>query len=93
MLKNLNIRIEENDKQEFTNICKNVGISVSTAFNIFVKTVIKQKEIPFKLSVNYYDPFFNENNIKKLENLKFLDEQKKLNFIQKNLKNLKDLEK
>lgn len=48
---NLNIRIDEGDKQEFDTICGRLGMSMSTAFNIFAKAVIRQQRIPFDVAL------------------------------------------
>ena len=45
---NITIRLENNDKQEFARICEKIGLSVSTAFNVFVKSVIREEKIPFE---------------------------------------------
>ena len=47
---NLTIRIDNSDKQEFARICEKIGLTVSTAFNVFVKSVIREEKIPFELS-------------------------------------------
>ena len=39
---NITIRLENNDKQDFARICEKIGLSVSTAFNVFVKSVIRE---------------------------------------------------
>jgi DNA-damage-inducible protein J len=49
---NMNIRIDENDKMAFDEICGKLGMSMSTAFNIFAKTVIRQQRIPFEISLD-----------------------------------------
>ena len=46
-------------------ICNEIGISMSAAFTIFTKKVIREKRIPFELSV---DPFYSEENFKRLSN-------------------------
>ena len=46
----INIQIDENDKKIFEKICGELGITMSTAFNIFVKAVIGQGGIPFELN-------------------------------------------
>jgi len=56
---NVNIRMDENVKRQFDAICSELGLNMSTAFNMFAKTVVRQNRIPFELSV---DPFFNEFN-------------------------------
>ncbi|MCL2487293.1 MAG: type II toxin-antitoxin system RelB/DinJ family antitoxin, partial [Oscillospiraceae bacterium] len=56
---NVNIRMDETVKRQFDVICNELGLNMSTAFNIFAKTVVRQNKIPFELSV---DPFYNEVN-------------------------------
>ena len=56
---NVNIRMDETVKRRFDMICTELGLNMSTAFNIFAKTVVRQNKIPFELSV---DPFWSEAN-------------------------------
>ncbi len=49
---NVNIRIDETDKRRFDEICGQLGMTMSTAFNIFAKAVIRQGGIPFELNIN-----------------------------------------
>ena len=56
---NVNIRMDDTTKRQFEVICGELGLTMSTAFNIFAKTVVRQNKIPFELSV---DPFFNDFN-------------------------------
>ena len=49
---NVNIRMDEATKKAFDKFCNEIGLSVSSAFNIFAKTVIREQRIPFELSVN-----------------------------------------
>lgn len=60
---NINIRMDDNLKKQFDMICNELGLNMSTAFNIFAKTVVRQQKIPFELSV---DPFFSEYNQERL---------------------------
>lgn len=48
---NLNIRLEENLKNEFSKVCDSMGLSMSTAFNIFAKAVVSEERIPFEIKV------------------------------------------
>lgn len=59
----VNFRIDETTKKQMEQICNELGITMSTAFNIFAKKVIREKRIPFDVSI---DPFYSENNIKAL---------------------------
>lgn len=90
---NITIRLENNDKQEFARICEKIGLSVSTAFNVFVKSVIREEKIPFELSAKDNDAFYNEANIRHLEELKRLDDEGKLHFVVKTMDELRAMEK
>ena len=43
--------------------CKEMGLSMTTAFTIFATKVSREKRIPFDVAV---DPFFSEVNINRL---------------------------
>ena len=60
----VNFRIDENLKKEMEQVCNELGITMTTAFNIFAKKMIREKRIPFEVSI---DPFYSETNIKYLE--------------------------
>ena len=49
---NLNIRLDENLKNDFSDVCDSMGMSMSTAFNISAKAVVSERAIPFKVKVN-----------------------------------------
>jgi len=59
----VNFRIDETTKKQMEQICSELGITMSTAFNIFAKKVIREKRIPFDVSI---DPFYSESNMKAL---------------------------
>ncbi len=70
----INFRIDENTKKQLEEICNELGITMSTAFNMFVKKVIREKRIPFEVSI---DPFYSEANITAInESIKQLKEGK-----------------
>lgn len=70
----INFRIDETTKKQMEQICNELGITMSTAFNIFAKKVIREKRIPFDVSI---DPFYSESNIKAIkESIKQLEEGK-----------------
>ncbi len=48
---NVNIRMDEATKVAFDSICSEIGLSMSTAFNIFAKTVVRERRIPFELTL------------------------------------------
>ncbi len=47
----VNIRIDEKDKKDFTELCSKLGLSVTAAFNLFVKQSIREQRIPVDLSL------------------------------------------
>ena len=47
---NVNIRMDENTKRDFDLFCKEIGISVSAAFNLFARTVVREHRIPFEIT-------------------------------------------
>lgn len=49
---NINIRIDENLKKQFDELCSELGLTMTSAFNIFAKTVVRLQKIPFELSLN-----------------------------------------
>ena len=83
----INFRIEENTKKELENICNELGITMSTTFNIFAKKVIREKRIPFDFSI---DPFYSDSNQNALqESIKQLEEG---NVVAKTMEELKEME-
>ena len=60
----INFRIDENIKKEMEKICREMGMSMTTAFTIFATKVTKEKRIPFEITA---DPFYSESNMKYLE--------------------------
>lgn len=51
----INVRIDENLKKQFEDFCNETGLNISTAINMFVKTVVRENQIPFKIAI---DPFY-----------------------------------
>lgn len=49
---NINIRMDETLKQQFDRLCNELGLNMSTAFNIFAKTMVRQQKIPFEISLD-----------------------------------------
>ncbi len=70
----INFRIDETTKKQMEQVCNELGITMSTAFNIFAKKMIREKRIPFDVSI---DPFYSESNMKALsKSIKELEEGK-----------------
>ena len=43
------VRIDSEMKSQFDELCEQFGMSVNTAFNIFVKAVVRSRSIPFPI--------------------------------------------
>jgi len=44
---NVTVRLDEETKREFDIFCENVGINITTAFNMFIKATLRTRELPF----------------------------------------------
>ena len=47
---NLNIRMDSNLKKQFEAFCADMGMSMTTAVNIFAKKAVRENRIPFEIS-------------------------------------------
>ncbi|MCL1819729.1 MAG: type II toxin-antitoxin system RelB/DinJ family antitoxin [Oscillospiraceae bacterium] len=61
----LSVRMDENVKRRFDAFCADAGMNASVAVNLFVRTVIREKKIPFEITGND-DPFYSEKNQSRL---------------------------
>ncbi len=43
------IRIDSDIKNQFDSLCEEFGMSVNTAFNIYVRNVVRNRRIPFQI--------------------------------------------
>ena len=62
----VNFRMDEHLKKDMEETCREMGMSMTTAFTVFAKTVSREKRIPFEISA---DPFYSDENIRYLENI------------------------
>jgi len=46
----INFRMDENLKREFDELCNDFGLTMTAAFTIFAKTVVRRQRIPFEIS-------------------------------------------
>jgi len=56
----INFRMDEELKKSMEETCKDLGLSMTTAFTIFAKKMTREKRIPFDVSV---DPFYSGSNM------------------------------
>lgn len=55
---NVTVRLDREIKERVENLFQDLGMNLSTAFNIFARQSLRQGKIPFDIS----DPFYNEKN-------------------------------
>ena len=60
----INLRVDDDTKRNAEKTLDEIGLSMSTAINIFLKTVERENRIAFELSA---DPFYSKKNIAELE--------------------------
>ena len=60
----VNFRMDSDLKKEMEQVCKDMGMSMTTAFTIFTKKVCMEKRIPFEITA---DPFYSSANMERLE--------------------------
>ena len=62
---NVNFRMDKNLKIRFEKVCNELGLSMSTAFTVFAKTMVRQQRVPFDISLEVP----NEETLKSIENI------------------------
>ena len=60
---NLNIRIDEDLKNDFSAFCDDVGLTMTTAFVLFARKTVREQKIPFEITG---DPFYSPANMERL---------------------------
>jgi DNA-damage-inducible protein J len=52
-------------KKEAERLFSEMGLTMTTAFNVFVRQVVRDQKIPFQISAKA-DPFYSESNMRVL---------------------------
>lgn len=60
----ISLRVDDDVKRDAERTLEDIGLNMSTAINIFLKTVVRENRIPFALTA---DTFYKESNIRYLE--------------------------
>ncbi|GHV07842.1 DNA-damage-inducible protein J [Clostridia bacterium] len=58
---NISFSIDNDLKENFNTVCGEMGLSMSAAFNVFVRAVTRRRGIPFEITAAE-DPFYSEAN-------------------------------
>lgn len=67
---NVSIRMDAELKKQFEAFCADVGMSMTTAFTVFAKRVVRENRIPFELKGE--SP--NEETRKAIEEVRLMEE-------------------
>ncbi len=60
----VSFRMDDATKQKFERLCDDLGMGMSTAFNVFAKKAIQEHGIPFEVKT---DPFYSEENMRAID--------------------------
>ena len=60
----VNFRMDVAMKAELEELCQELGMNMTSAFTIFAKKMIRERRIPFDVSV---DPFYSKSNMEHLK--------------------------
>lgn len=60
----INFRMDEDLKKKMEQTCKDMGLTLTTAFTIFATKVTQEHRIPFEIVA---DPFYSKANTERLE--------------------------
>ena len=62
----ISLRVDDEVKRGAERTLNEIGLSMSTAINVFLRKVAREGRIPFELTA---DAFYSESNIHHLENI------------------------
>ena len=85
----VSIRVDDALKKQVENICEELGMSLSTATNLFYKKMISYGGIPFELEVA---PFYSRENQEHLKRVISNYESDKSAVVTKTLDELESME-
>lgn len=60
----ITVKIDDDVKKDAEEVLNEIGMPMTTAVTIFLKTVARERRIPFEITT---DPFYSEYNIRYLE--------------------------
>ena len=65
----MTVRLDSVQKAKFDQLCEQFGMSANTAINIFVRTVVRSRSIPFTITADT-DESIRENAIKAIRDIR-----------------------
>lgn len=62
---NLSVRVAESVKDDFNDLCERIGMNPSTAVNLFIRCMLRERKVPFELKDN--DPFYSKTTQSRID--------------------------
>ena len=60
---NITFRIDSDVKEQMAEICKQLGMSTSTAFNLFANAFVREKGMPFPVNLSKKERYLEADRI------------------------------
>lgn len=60
---NITFRINAETKSQMTEICKQLGMSTSTAFNLFANAFVREGGMPFPVTIQKREQYLDDQKI------------------------------
>lgn len=59
----VSVRMDDSLKRDFDEVCNELGLSMTTAITMLAKKMVREKRLPFDVSI---DPFYSDENMARL---------------------------
>ena len=79
--------MDEDLKHGMEEVCRELGMDMTTAITIFARKMTREKRIPFEVSV---DPFYSEKNMRAIE--ESMEQLRQGKVVVKTLEELEEME-
>ncbi len=63
----VSLRFDDKMKKELDELCEEMGMNLTTFFTIYAKKALRERRIPFEISVPKKDPFYSESNMRQIK--------------------------
>jgi len=71
----INVKTDKQLKADTEEVLKEMGLNLTTAINVYFRTIVRKREIPFKISANedyYHSKEFEEEILRRAKQEKFI---------------------